>query len=394
MKLIRLFILLLLTVLAFEGLLKQSHVLSDIDIFGGDFGGYWASCHLLLKGDDPYASDEILSVQKSLGWTNKEPTLIYNPPWVFTFLIPFSSFSFATDRIIWMIVMLTLTIFSADRLWVFYGGSPQRRMVALIVMATFVPLLLDFKLGQIVPLMLPGLLGFQYFVKKEKWWLAGMATVLFTVKPHILYLFWFALLLWGLKNRLWPVLTGSTLMLLIVMLIPLFYNPEVYQLYFSNIVTKSYTLHWATPTLGTFLRLYFGAQHEWLQYISMLAGLIWFLAHWCKYKNTWIWEEQIHVLILVSLMTNFYTWAHDYLLLLPAIIQTTVKIYRNQKIRQFSWTVLLYIILNIFGLLLTFIGSHWWILMPYALWGIHFYAQKHLDAANLSEIKHAEFNAG
>ncbi len=224
---------------------------------------------------------------------------------------------------------------------------------ALLVMVTFIPGLLAYKLGQIVPLMLLGLVGFLYFVKKEKWWLAGMMTVFIAVKPHTIYLFWFALLLWAMKHRLWPVLLGSMLTLLCVLLLPLFYNPNVYNQYFINIVTKSYALYWATPTLGTFLRLYFGSQYDWLQYIPILAGLIWFIIYWRKYRNMWIWEDQISLLILVSLMTNFYTWPSDYLMILPAVIQATVRIYQNPGVRYLVWIVLLYIMINIFAVVST-----------------------------------------
>ena len=57
-------------------------------------------------------------------------------------------------------------------------------------------MLLAFKLGQIVPFMLLGLVGFLYFVRRKQWWLAGMMTVFIAIKPHTLYLFWFAMLLW------------------------------------------------------------------------------------------------------------------------------------------------------------------------------------------------------
>jgi Glycosyltransferase family 87 len=381
MKEIRLVVLLSLTLIACAWVLKWSHTHITIDGIGGDFAGYWTSCHLLLNGEDPYSSEKILSVQKLLGWTRNDPLIIYNLPLVFTFLMPFCLSNFNTDKIIWMIFTMVLMMFSADRLWLIYGGSRETRVWAPFIMATFVPVLLAYKLGQIVFLMLFGLVGFQYFAKKEKWWLAGMMTVFFAVKPHTIYLFWFALLFWAMKHRLWTLLLGSMFPLLCVTLLPLFYNPNVYTQYFSSIVMKSYALSWATPTLGTFLRLSFGSQHEWLQYIPMLAGLIWFFNHWHKYRNKWIWENQFSILILVSLMTNFYIWSWDYLMLIPAVIQVIVRIYQNPGVRFLEWIVLLYIMINVFAFISTFFfDSHWYILMPYALLINYIFATKQLDA--------------
>ena len=400
MKKLRLIILIALTVIACLGLLKWSHGSID-ETIGRDFAAYWASGHILLNGDDPYSSDKILAVQKSLGWAEfdnyysiiKEPIVIYNPPWVLTFLIPFSTLNFTPDKIIWLICMLSLMMFSADRLWPIYGGSRETRVWALIVMVTFIPGLFQYKLGQIVPLMLLGLVGFLYFIKKGKWWLAGMMTVFIAVKPHTLYLFWFALLFWAMKHRLWPVLTGSLLTLLCVAFFPLFYNPNVYSHYFNNVVTKSLDIYWLTPTLGTFLRLCLGSQYGWLQYIPTLAGLIWFIVYWRKYRNMWIWEDQLPLLILVSLMTNFYTWPSDYLMILPAIIQGAVRIYQNPGVRYLVWIGLLYIIINIFAILSTFyLGTHWWIWIPYALWINYIFAKKQLDVVRCSNLKQAEYN--
>jgi hypothetical protein len=379
MKILKLVLLMVLTVIACGGILKLSHP-ANIDTIGRDFAAYWTSGYLLLNGDNPYSSEKILTVQKSLGWTENKPLVIYNPPWVLTFLIPFCMSDFTTNKIIWLICMLSLMMFSADRLWLIYGGSRQSRIWALLVMVTFIPGLLAYKIGQIVPLMLIGLVGFLYFAKKEQWWLAGMMTVFIAVKPHTIYLFWFALLLLAVKQRRWPVLLGSALTLLCAALLPLFYNLNIYNQYFNNIVTKSYASYWATPSIGTFLRFYFGSEYNWLQYIPILPGLIWFILHWHKYRNMWIWENQISPLILVSLMTIFYTWPTDYLMLLPAVILSAVEIYQMPEIRYLFSILVIYIMINTFALVSTyFLDFHWFIWMPYALWINRVFAKKQLD---------------
>lgn len=370
MKILKIFILLALTAIICWGLLNWSHDRMTIEAVGRDFGAYWASGHLLLEGDDPYSAEKVLAVQQSLGWTEKEPIVSYNPPWALTFLLPFCMPDFPTGKIFWMICTLAFILFSADRLWLIYGGFRETRAWALLAVVTFSPAMFAYKLGQIVPLMLLGLAGFLYCVRRKNWWLAGMTLVLIAVKPHTLYLFWFALLFWAVKHRLWPVLLGSLLALMCATLPPLFYNLDVFSQYFGNIIAKSYALHWATPTVGTFLRLSFGSQHDWLQYIPALAGLIWFLFYWRTHRDGWVWEDRLPLLIFVSLMTNFYTWPSDYLMILPVVIQATVWIRREPGVRYAGWILILYVAINVSAIVSTFFLSSqlWYVWMPYAFW--------------------------
>lgn len=336
---------------------------------GRDFAAYWASGHLLLQGENPYSAEKVLAVQQSLGWSESEPTVIYNPPWVLTFLLPFCVLDFAVGKILWMACLLTLILFSADRLWLIYGGSPEKRQWALLIALSFSPVLFAYRLGQIVPLMLLGLVGFLQGIRGRSWWLAGMPLVLIAVKPHTVYLFWFALLFWSLQHRRWPVLLGCALALLCATLPPLFYNPDVIRQYVENILTKSYALHWATPTLGTFLRFWFGSQQEWLQYMPTLAGLTWFVVHWRKHRDGWVWDDQLPILILVSLMTHFYTWPSDYLMILPAVIQGAAWMLRAPGVRHAAWMLSFYAAIHVLAVVSThFLSFHFYVWMPFALW--------------------------
>jgi hypothetical protein len=109
----------------------------------------------------------------------------------------------------------------------------------------------------------------------------------------------------------------------------------------------------------------------------------------------WIWEDQLPLLILVSLMTNFYTWPSDYLMILPAVIQGAVGIYQNPGVRYFRGIVLLYVMINVFAVLSTFyLGWHWWIWIPYALWINYIFAKRQLDVVRCSDLKQTEYSVG
>jgi len=357
-----------------------------VETSGRDFAGYWASGRLLLEGDNPYSAEKVLALQRSLGWADENPLVVYNPPWVLTLLLPFSNPSFAPAKAAWLGCILFLILFCADRLWVIYGGSRETRIRAPLIAATFSPVLFATLLGQIVPFMLLGLVGFLYFVRRRKWWAAGMMTALVAVKPHAVYLFWPALLLWALKDRLWPVLLGSALSLLCLTGIALWQNPYVIHQYFGEIVSHSYACHWATPTLGTYLRACFGFQECWLQYIPVPAGLIWFIFYWRRHGGRWIWENRVPMIIFISLITNFYAWPSDYLMMLPAVILATVWMIHHPETRQSRWGFALYAAINAIAFVsMFFLSYQWYYWMPFALFAHYSLVINEMDSKDAGE---------
>lgn len=369
MKIIRIVTLVTLILIAsvFAWAWLPSHI--TVEGVGRDFAAYWASGHLLLHGEDPYSAAKVLAVKQSIGWLENEPTVIYNPPWVLTLLLPFCFLDFAAGKIFWMACTLALILFSADRLWLMYGGAPEKRLWALLAVLSFTPVFLAYRLGQIVPFMLLGLVGFLQGIRGRSWWLAGASLVLIAIKPHTLYLMWLALLLWVFREKRWQILAGAALTLLVATLPPLFYNPDVINQYFDNILTKSYALHWRTPTVGTLLRLAFDSQHNWLQYMPTVLGLFGFLIYWRVRRDEWAWEDQLPCLILASIGTIFYTWPGDYLMILPAVIQAAVTVTREPIVGRNAWLLLFYATINIVALGFNYLPSfEWYVWMPFALW--------------------------
>ena len=67
----------------------------------------------------------------------------------------------------------------------------------------------------------------------------------------------------------------------------------------------------------------FGWQKSWLQFLPSALGLAWFAFYWPRVRRAWRWEEQMPLLLLVSLLTTAYGWPFDLVILLPAVIQIT-----------------------------------------------------------------------
>jgi hypothetical protein len=97
--------------------------------------------------------------------------------------------------------------------------------------------------------------------------------------------------------------------------------------------------------VGGVLRSIFGVQHTWLQFLPAAIGTAWFALYWIRNRRGWTWEEHLPLVLLVSLGTAPYSWAHDYILALPSFVALTVAISRTRT----DWLVAsgLYLVVQI-----------------------------------------------
>jgi hypothetical protein len=312
-----------------------------------DFVEYWAATRLLLSGHNPYGPQEMFELQRSVGWTDSIPLLMWNPPWTLSFTLPFGLASFEAAQFSWLLLNTFIVLFSATQLWRLYGGSPTAYRTAWLVVFTFAPAGLVLILGQITPLILLGLVGFLHCVRGKYWKWAGAFTILISIKPHLLYLFWIALVLWVIEKRQWQVMIGATVSGFIAATIPLLFSSSVYSDYIQLNATAKWPtpFDWHTPTLGQAARVFFAPEAIWLQFVPSIIGIMWLLFYWHKYKDQWEWSDQLPILILASLATTSFAWTFDYIVLLPAIIQAASWLSRRKILSRKNPVSVVYVII-------------------------------------------------
>ena len=325
-----------------------------------DFVEYWAASRLLLTGKNPYGPQELFELQRSVGWSDSIPLLMWNPPWTLSFTLPFGLASFDVAQFLWLLLNIFIVIFCAKQLWFLYGGQPTAYRRAWLVVLTFAPAYLVLLLGQIGPLILLGLVGFLHCARDNQWKWAGALAVLVSIKPHLLYLFWIALVLWTIEKRQWQLMKGAAVAGFIAATIPLLFSPSVYADYvqLNTIKTLPTPYDWQTPTIGVAARLLFGAEKIWLQFVPCVIGIIWLLFHWRKSKNHWNWIEQLPILIVASLATSAFAWSFDYIVLLPAIMQAASWLSRRPVFFRESPAIIVYLIIMTLYVLLFFLSPN------------------------------------
>jgi hypothetical protein len=313
-----------------------------------DFIEYWAAARLLVTGGNPYSPVELFEVQRALGWSQHEPLIMWNPPWTLFFTAPLGLLDYGTAQFVWVMLHVVTISVGARMLWQTYGGSLQRSWWALFVVLTFAPTYLVLLMGQIGPLILLGLIIFLQTVNRRSWSIAGLSLSLVSIKPHLLYLFWLALVVWLLRGRRWKFLGGWIIGAIITGLAPLFVDPAIYSRYVELLKNADVIrpFQYATPSLGLALGKLLSVEDDWLRWTPSVLGAIWALSYWRKKAARWEWNDQLPIILLVSVATTSFVWSFDHIVLLPAVIQGAVWLSRSPSLTLSRSLIVLHIVLN------------------------------------------------
>ena len=99
-------------------------------------------------------------------------------------------------------------------------------------------------------------------------------------------------------------------------------------------------------------RLLFGIDKVWLQFVPILIGSIWFFFYYLRHKTSWIWSEQVPLLILISFVFGGYAWTYDQVLSLVSIIPAFIIILGKPWKLKSIYVVGFYILINLLDLFL------------------------------------------
>ena len=72
------------------------------------------------------------------------------------------------------------------------------------------------------------------------------------------------------------------------------------------------------PNIGGLL--YLATGRHWLAFLPQIAGVLWVLAYWAKYRDRWEWATNGAVVLLVSIACSYYGFGYDEILALPALL--------------------------------------------------------------------------
>jgi hypothetical protein len=286
-----------------------------------DFISYWSAGHLYLAHQNPYSYAKMFALERSMGWSRSYPLVMLCPPWTLFVNALFGLLPFDTSQHIWSLVLSGLDGISAYGLWRYFGGEKRSAWIAALVFLSFTPVITVAHLCQVTPIMLVCFTAFLYCVRSERWVMAGISLLGMSVKPHLLWLVFIAIALWAIRTRRWRMIAAALAAVAVFTAADLAFNPGAIHFF-----RDAYGPAIATSCgFGGALRLLFGMQHSWLQYLPCVPGIAWFVWYWRKHRQDWSWQEQMPLLLVVSVASSPYCWFHDFILVLPAFIALAVR---------------------------------------------------------------------
>ena len=362
-----------LLILSIYVLIRVAPVFTKPEIIpGDDFVRFWAGGKLNLQGENPYDLQRIAKLQIEAGDLTSGQnanSIMLNPPWAISLIMPFGLFAYPLSRLVWLISSTFLILISSLILLRIYSHNPKHHGLVLLAVFIFAPTISMLEKGQITALILLGITGFLYFATIERNdWLAGVCLALVSIKPQMIVLFWIVLLLWIIQQRRWLIIISTLITVLSLTLLAMIFNPHVIQQYLGML--QSYKIsEWAVPTIGSYLRFFwFGTDRFWLQFLPTVIGIIWLLYYWYRHQGSWSWVNELPIILLISMVVSPYSWTYDLVILIPAIILAAIWIPTENK----RWIALLLIILflgiNILDLVLHMkLDDFWFIWVAPAL---------------------------
>lgn len=279
-----------------------------------DFRPYWSAAYLLARGKDFSDLQQIVSIERALtGWEEAYPMQAWFFPTGHLILLPLTFLPFQQAVAVWLFLHITVLFVSSFMLW---HAEHAVRWLPLLVTFSYSMTLVSLLFGQVNSLVLFGLALFLYLEERQKPFLAGMALIFTTVKPHLVIFTLPVILLDAVQKSEWRRLSGFLLALLLSFLLLFLIYPDWLNALVHLALSGFSTLR-LTPTLaGVLIALGETRLSRWL----WLGGLVVFLALKFVLKPLDL-RTFIDVTLFGGMILSPLGWSYDQIMLLIPIFR-------------------------------------------------------------------------
>jgi hypothetical protein len=306
---------------------------------------YWAAGNLLIHQQDPYDHNSVLQLERQQGYRNDRPLVLRTPPWSLFMVVGLGFLSPLCAWLGWLAVSLVCLIAALKLIRQLYGEEGVPRDALTVIAYTFAPVPACLVSGQMGLVLMIGIVVFLWLETKHPF-LAGAALLFPFAKPHLLALFWLALLIWTVARQKYRLALGFAVALSAATLLAIAFDPNVFAHYSSMLKEASIGSEFI-PALSGVLRLLLLRRYFWAQFAPMALGVVWSLWYLRRNWRTWEWRKHGPALLVVSVLTTPYEWLTDETVLLPAILQGVAFIYAARD----RLTIRIKVLLIVFGVL-------------------------------------------
>lgn len=328
---------------------------------------YWAAGKFLVHHQDPYSVSNVLALERSQGYAADRPLVLRNPPWSLWMVLPLGLLNSYWAWAVWLAVLLASLVLSMRISWRLYGDGIRPPTVFLLAGYLFAPIAACLAAGQFGIVLLLGIVLF-FSLEEQHPMLAGAVLLIPFAKPHLFTLLWPILAIWVATRKKWSLAGSFALACLSAVAIALAFDPAVFR-HYREMLHQASIQNEFIPALSGVIRMIFFRRFFWAQFLPMVAGFLWSGWYYRKNCRIWSWKEHGPALLVVSVLTTPYAWIADEAILLPAILQGVLWVYRA-KAKLTLWSQLaIFIFACLDGLLLLILRAK----IPFAT-GIYFWS--------------------
>jgi hypothetical protein len=280
-----------------------------------DYIGYWAAGQQIVHGANPYSLEETVRLEESVGLGNRQVKITPSPPVGLALVIPLGFVNAKNGLVFWLMIQILCL---AAALWILWllEGKPSSRIHLLGFL--FPPALACLMAGQLGIFCLLGITLFLWLHDLRPF-LAGMALLPVSLKPHLFLPVALVLLLWVAGQRRFRLLAGFLAVMAASYGLVVMFDPHAWAQYTAMLSSNLMRGRFA-PTLSAYLRLWIDPRAAWLQYLPTIVACLWSAGYMWKRWSRWSWVDQGLLVLLVSLLCAPYAWLTDEAVLLPAVL--------------------------------------------------------------------------
>lgn len=283
-----------------------------------DFVQYWSAHALLEDNLNPYDPQELLRVERTLGWDKELPLMMWNPPWTLVLLDPLLRLEFGLASKIWLGLNAIILL---SGIWLLLP-----RAQSVLVVLTFIPALLVLYLGQLSVLLFFSVAVCVWAIRERHDFIAGLALVFLSVKPQPVYLLILAISCWALQQRRWAILSSAAFGFgLLLMLTPL----SSFHHWITALQTppgQSLVLtprQWLTSAPLLALTEYSG--FESLMVLGPALASFSVLGYFLLCRPQALGDSHLHFFLCFSALTTPFVWLYDFVVLLPVQLSIMLR---------------------------------------------------------------------
>lgn len=278
-----------------------------------DFILLYSAGHQLVHLSNPWAPYPILLLERLAGWRGPL-AFMYNLPPALFIALPFGFFSYAVGSLIFFV--LSLSALTAS-IWMLLKTCKLYGIGYWLAAGLFPPAVACLVSAQTATFLLLGITLFLYFHERKPW-LAGIGLWLCILKPHLFVPFGLIVVLWSIRRREYRIVAAAILLALACAVLVFYLDPLCWEHYITMMKAEHLSQQFF-PTLSRVFRIDIHAETSALDYVPMAISLVWAVWYYFS-RESWDWNRDGLLLLLVSVLVAPYAWFSDETVLLPVII--------------------------------------------------------------------------